>query len=43
MLGSDALRGPMGVGGSDDILVSNNGIASGSDRRVIQNAKGDES
>lgn len=43
VLGSDALRGAMGVGGNEDILVSNSGIASGSERRVIQNAKGDES
>jgi hypothetical protein len=40
VLGSDALEGGMGVGGSDEALVSNNGIASGSERLVIQNAKG---
>ena len=43
MLGSDPLSGAMGVGGNEEILVSNRGIASGSDRRVIQNANGDES
>lgn len=30
----------MGVGGSDAMRVSKRGIASGSERRVIQNAKG---
>lgn len=33
----------MGVGGSEAILVSNIGIASGSERRVIQKANGDAS
>jgi hypothetical protein len=40
VLASDALKGGIGVGGSDEVLVSNNGIAPGSERLVIQNAKG---
>ena len=43
MLGSEELKGGMGVGGSEVVLVSNIGIASGSERRVIQKANGDAS
>lgn len=41
--GSLSLNGGIGVGGSELTRVSNNGAASGSERRVIQNPKGDES
>jgi hypothetical protein len=43
VLGSDALSNPMGVGGNEDNPVSNSCAMSGSDRRVIQNAKGEGS
>jgi hypothetical protein len=40
MLGSDTLKGGIGVSGSDEILMSNNGIMSRLECLVIQNANG---
>jgi hypothetical protein len=37
------MNGTVGVNGSDEILVSNKGVAEGRERRVIQKANGEGS
>lgn len=37
------ITGGIGVAGSEEIRVSNRGVALGLERRVIQNANGDDS
>jgi hypothetical protein len=37
------MTGAIGVAGREEILVSKRGLASGSERRVIQKANGEES